>query len=109
MSWKNFKIAKKLYIGFSLVLVLFIVVGAFNYKSFSDIQIQTEYAQDTCGNQAFAIAKEVDHLKWITSLSNLFLDDHVTEVTVETDDHKCGLGKWLYSEETKAMAVNSPN
>jgi len=50
----------------------------------------------------------VDHLKWMSDLSGLFLDEDVTEVTVQTDDHKCGLGIRMYSDETRQMCSEDP-
>ena len=106
--FKNLKIGKKLGLGFGVVLLLLSVVSVYNYDSFQSIGTMTQTAQVACGNQAFAIEKEVDHLKWMSDLSNLFLDDAVTEVTVQTDDHQCGLGKWMYSDETRQMCSEDP-
>ncbi|MBU8934811.1 MAG: CZB domain-containing protein [candidate division Zixibacteria bacterium] len=106
--FKNLKIGKKLGLGFGVVLVLLAVVSIYNYTSFNSIDEQTVVAQQSCTNQAFSIEKEVDHLKWMASLSDLFMNDEVTEVTVQTDDHKCGLGKWMYSDETRTMKANDP-
>jgi len=101
MRWKDLKIARKLYLGFTAVLVLLAVVNVFNFLSFRSIEEQSDRAQEASDNQAFAIVKEVDHLKWMAQLSALFLDDSVTTVDVETDPHKCGLGQWLYSDEIR--------
>ncbi len=106
--FKNLKIGKKLGLGFGLVLALLAVISVFNYTSFGDIEGNVGVAQEACSNQAFAIEKEVDHLKWMSDLSDLFLDENVTEVTVQTDDHKCGLGIWMYSDETRQMCSEDP-
>ncbi|MBU8933725.1 MAG: CZB domain-containing protein [candidate division Zixibacteria bacterium] len=106
--FKNLKIGMKLSMGFGVVLALLAVVSIYNYTSFNSIDGQTTIAQQSCANQAFSIEKEVDHLKWMASLSDLFVNDEVTEVTVQTDDHKCGLGKWMYSDEVRAMKANDP-
>ena len=80
----------------------------YNYSSFNTIGDQSIVAQDACDNQSFSIEKEVDHLKWMAELSDLFLSDDVTEVTVQTDDHQCGLGKWMFSDETRQMCTDDP-
>ncbi|MEA1979566.1 MAG: methyl-accepting chemotaxis protein [candidate division Zixibacteria bacterium] len=108
MSWKDLKIGKKLYIGFGVILALVVVISLYNYVGFTDIGEKSRDAQIACGNQAFAIEKEVDHLKWMEAVSELFLDDNINKITVTTDDHKCGLGKWMYSEETQKMKANDP-
>ena len=37
-------------------------------------------------------------------VKDLFLKDEVTDLNVQTDDHKCGLGRWLYGSETAQLA-----
>jgi len=105
---KNLKIGKKLGLGFGLMLALLLVVNAINYLAFGEIKTLNEAAEKASGDKAFAIAKEVDHHKWMEQLSALFLDDQVNTVTVQTDPHKCGLGKWLYSEETRRFKEANP-
>ncbi len=106
--FKYFTIGKKLGFGFGVVLVLMIGIVVYNYSGLLGIGEQTHLAQKACNNRAFAIEKEVDHLMWMASLSNLFIKDDVTEVTVQKDDHECGLGKWMFSEETMLMAQEDP-
>lgn len=106
--FKNLKIGKKLALGFGIVLLLLTLLSAYNYSTLSSIDNETTVAQTAYNDRAFAIEKEVDHFKWMSGLSNLFLDDNVNEVTVQLDDHKCGLGKWLYSEETKLACAEDP-
>ena len=45
----------------------------------------------------FLAAKEVDHLKWVAKVEELFLKNQ-PELIIETDDQKCDFGKWLYGE-----------
>lgn len=104
MSFNDLKIARKLGIGFGAVLVILAVVSIYNYSGFSRIAGETKVAQESCANQAEMIGKEVDHLKWMSAVARLFLDENVSELKVQTDPHKCALGKWLYSEKTKEMA-----
>jgi methyl-accepting chemotaxis protein len=106
--FKNLKIGNKLGLGFGLVLVLLAGLSWYNYSSFQSIAEMAEITKEAADNRAFAIEKEVDHLKWMSALSDLFLSHTVTEVAVQTDDHKCGLGKWVYSEETRQMCAEDP-
>ncbi|MBD3380876.1 MAG: HAMP domain-containing protein [candidate division Zixibacteria bacterium] len=108
MSWKDLKIGKKLYIGFGVVLALLVIASIFNYNSFTQISKFTKQAEDANGNQLFFTEKEVDHLEWLNNLKMTFLDEEVTTVTVETDPHKCGLGKWLYGDEAKRLRAEDP-
>ncbi len=70
--FKNLKIGKKLGLGFGVVLLLLLIVSGYNYSSFTSIDEKTGHAQAASNNQAFAIAKEVDHLKWMAKLIGSF-------------------------------------
>jgi methyl-accepting chemotaxis protein len=105
---KNLKIGMKLGIGFGIVLVLMAVLGVYNYYGYGQIRLKSNAAQEAGDNRAFAITKEVDHLKWMANLSAVFIDTTMTETTVQTDPHKCGFGQWLYSEETQQKAAGDP-
>ncbi len=42
----------------------------------------------------FLVEKEVDHLKWINALSEVFSENRVFKQ--QLDPTKCGFGKWYY-------------
>ena len=55
------------------------------------------------------LQKEVDHLNWANEVNALLTDDRVTTLDVETDDHKCGFGIWLYGEGRKKAEALVPS
>jgi len=57
---------------------------------------------------SFLNEKKVDHLKWMNNVMQVFHEDDMNRVEVETDFHKCGLGKWLYSDELKEHMKEDP-
>ena len=58
-------------------------------------------AMDRGNLEALVKQKEIDHLVWISKVNELLTDDHVTKLNVQTDDHQCSFGKWLYGEGRK--------
>ena len=106
MSWKNLKIYQKLAVGFGAVLLLITLISGTSVFNFNVLQERSDEVNYEHKEAAFMLAKEIDHLKWIGSINDLFVNDKVTALTVATDDHKCSLGKWIYSDETKKMAAN---
>ena len=101
MSWKNLTIGKKIGVGFGVVLVLLAGLGILSYSGVHGIVGNaTEVIEGNKLNGELA-QKEVDHLNWINKVSALLTDDKVTTLDVETDDHKCGFGKWLFGEGRK--------
>ena len=107
MNWEKMSVAWKMAVGFGGCIILISVVAVLNYYSLNRIQNLSKKAETSSNDYAFLLEKEIDHLKWIANISELFLNDEVNELSVETDDHKCGLGRWLYGEGAKAMAAHS--
>lgn len=101
MNWNQMTFGKKITIGFGTVLLLLSVIVALSYTGVGGIV--TNATQVIEGNKLDAnlAQKEVDHLNWVGNVNALLTDEHVHTLSVETDDHKCGFGKWLYGEGRK--------
>ncbi len=101
-------IGKKITLGFSSGLILIACMAIVSSLYLKHAKSSVVDATKTTHDHAFMLKKEIDHLNWMSELSALFWDEHVNSVTVQTDDHKCGLGKWLYSEQSAALAQRDP-
>lgn len=106
MNWKHMTIGKKISLGFGVVLAL---LGTITWLSYSGVGGIVKNAEEVIhgnlldGNLA---QKEVDHLSWAAKVNALLTDAAVTTLNVQTDDHKCAFGKWLYGqgrEEAEAL------
>ncbi len=108
MSWKNLTVGKKIGFGFGVMLALLVVVGILNYSGVSGIVGNA--AEVIEGNKLNAVLaqKELDHLNWVNKVNLLLTDEKVTSLDVQTDDHKCGFGKWLYGEGRKQAEQLAP-
>jgi len=56
----------------------------------------------------FLNEKKIDHLQWMNNVMQVFHEEDVNKAQVETDFHKCGLGKWLYSDEIQEHIKKDP-
>ena len=95
---KNVTIGKKLAMGFGVVLALLALTGIIAFRGVSGMGTD---AQDVIQKNQLAedlAQKEIDHLNWANQVVALITDENVTELTVQTDDHKCAFGQWLYSD-----------
>jgi methyl-accepting chemotaxis protein len=101
MNWKNLTIGKKIILGYSIILLLLLVLGVINYLGVGTIVRNANEVIKGNSLNALITQKEVDHLNWSSQVNALLNDSKVTKLEVETDDHQCGLGKWLYSDQRK--------
>ncbi len=96
--FKNMTIGKRIGWGFGIVIAALLIVGSLSYTGVVNIVGNAQeviYGNELDGDLA---QKEVDHLVWVNAVQALLTDENVTTLKVQTDDHKCGFGKWLYSD-----------
>jgi methyl-accepting chemotaxis protein len=99
MSWKDMKISQKLSIGFGLLILLLVTTGIISFIGIDDIVDNADEVIQGNKLNTMLAQNEVYHLSWAGQVNALITDETVTSIDVETDDHKCGLGRWLYGEE----------
>lgn len=101
MSWKNLKLGRKIMAGIGTAILLMLIIGGWSWYGIDGIVSDAHELSE--GNRLVGIMlqREVDHLNWAGAVNKLLTDEHVTELTVETDHHKCGFGKWYYGEGRK--------
>ena len=95
---KNLSISLKFFASFGAVICLLAVVSL--WSIFGIRGIVGNAGEVIEGNQLRGemVQREVDHLNWVAEVNALLTDETVTELHVETDDKKCGLGVWLYGK-----------
>ena len=74
----------------------------------SAVEIGEKYAPADVVLGGFLRDKKLDHLVWMGKVKDALLDPGSTETGVVADPHQCGLGKWLYSEDTAKRMEADP-
>ncbi|QJB56655.1 methyl-accepting chemotaxis protein [Pseudodesulfovibrio sp. zrk46] len=74
----------------------------------SAISISKAYSDVDPDMGSFLREKKVDHLNWMVALVGDITNPMMDETVVQADAHKCGFGKWLYSNEVAQMAKDNP-
>ncbi|MFO7848981.1 MAG: CZB domain-containing protein, partial [Spirochaetia bacterium] len=98
MGWKDVKLGGKFSVGFGVVIVLLVVVGAWSVLGIRDIVDNASEVIDGNELRGNITQREVDHLNWTIDLNKLLNDSEVNELLVETDPTKCAFGEWYYSD-----------
>lgn len=108
MSFQQLTIGQKITVGFGAILLLVLASGLLNLVGINGIVAKA--ADVIAGNKLDGLLaqKVVDHLSWTNKVTSALIDPQVRKVEVETDDHKCGLGKWLYGSERQEIATATP-
>ncbi len=97
MSWKDLNLAYKFSIGFGSVIVLLVVLGTCSVFGIGEIVHDAEEVIEGNKLRGDFVQKIVDHLNWANEVNSLLTDKNINTLDVQTDSHKCGFGKWYYS------------
>lgn len=96
---KNLKLSLKFIISFGIVIVLLAVVATWSIVGIGHIIRNAN--EVISGNKLKANFEEkiIQHLEWSDKVIQYLTNDEITELNIQTDAHKCGLGNWYYSNE----------
>jgi len=101
VNLKNLTIGKKIALGFGVVLMLLLFIGLRSNLGIGNIVDNASQVIEGNKLDSELAQREVDHLVWAGQVNNLLNDEEVTTLTVQTDYHKCGFGKWFYGDGRK--------
>ncbi|MBI9082022.1 MAG: CZB domain-containing protein [Desulfobacterales bacterium] len=102
---KRMKLSTKLWGLTVLLLGAVAIVAASSIFSIGGILSASGKYAEAAGTATFMVEKEVDHLKWVNKVKDLFINK-TAKLDVQLDYTKCGLGKFLYGEKGKALAAS---
>jgi len=99
----NLKLSTKLWGLTGSLLVVTLIVALNSVWSINGLLSGNHKYAEAANYDIFMVQKEVDHLKWVNRVKDLFVEK-MDYTDVQLDYTKCGLGKFLYGEKGKALA-----
>jgi methyl-accepting chemotaxis protein len=109
MAWNSISLRAKLLFGFGTVCLLLIATGIVGYSGVGSVAQNAKTVILGDRLDGLLAQREVDLLNLINKVNGLWTDPHVRQIDVETDDHKCGFGRWLYGEGRKQLENTYPD
>ena len=101
MNWKNWSIGVKIGFSFGLAALMLLVIGGVGLLKVSQVSSGMDQSLVANALSTKLARRESDHLRFLQKITTFFQNASVSTLDVETDDHKCRLGQWLYSEDRK--------
>ncbi len=108
MKLGHLTIGRRIWVLAGGLLLLLVLAGALSVTGVGRIIHNAEAVIGGNRLDGILAQREVDHLNWVNKVNGLFTDSQVAKLEVETDDHKCGFGKWLYGEGRKEAELLVP-
>ena len=99
MKLGSLSLAKKLLLGFSIVLILFMGVGVLTNFGIGNIVTQAVQVIEANSLSGFLAECEVDHLAHMGDVQQFLSANEPNSLDVESNPRECQLGKWLYGRE----------
>ncbi|EKD34917.1 MAG: hypothetical protein ACD_75C02129G0003 [uncultured bacterium] len=108
MRLKDLSITAKLFFAFGTVLLFLLLITTVCWLRFGSIISAIDHAGYSEQLNKEILAREIDHLKFMNQAGRFFSDATQKSMQVQTDDHQCALGKWLYGSERKTAEADIP-
>jgi methyl-accepting chemotaxis protein len=102
---KGLKLSVKLWGLTGLLLVAVIMVALNSIGSINGILSDNQSYIEASDLDTFMVHKEVDHLKWVSRIKDLFLN-RMDQTDVQLDYTQCGLGKFIYGNTGKTVSAS---
>lgn len=108
MYLKDLSIAKKLTAGFGIIIVLLAGISITCVTSSNSSLHNIENVAFANELKSTMLHLEIDHLKFMSHAQKFFVDPSTKQMDVQTDDHQCRLGEWLYGEKRRNAVRKLP-
>ncbi len=105
--FKKQKLSTKLWALTGFLLLMVLITAGNSFWSIGSVLNSNEEYVESAHNSIFMVEKEVDHLKWVNKVKDLFLHNE-DKLDVQLDHTQCGLGKFIYGDAGKHMASLDP-
>lgn len=97
-------IARRIGLSFFGIIILMLVSTVFIYHFSTTVRDSAAEALTYQQWNYLLAEKEVDHLAWVNKLNDTVINN-LPKVSVQTDDHKCGMGKWIFGDDATKLAA----
>lgn len=106
-AWKDISIKAKLYGGFSLCVVTFILTMLFNIWQLKEIDTHAEFLSRPRQDTILSNASDA-HMQWASSVQQYLLNGGATKLAAALSGKECGFGKWFYGGGAQQLVQELP-
>ncbi len=106
--WNDLTLRAKFLGGLATLLLAVVLSGTLSIFSLHRIDDTFSSLASGTSVDTGILIREVQHLQWANDLSSFLLDPEMTQLPVQTDPTKCGLGQWYSSDSRTAAEVRFP-
>jgi methyl-accepting chemotaxis protein len=108
MNWKNWSIGIKITVAMGVILLLMLGTSGVGLLKVSQLNSGLDEAFSVNALNTEFANREIDHLRFLGKIMTFFEDASMTTLDLQTDDHRCNLGKWLYGDGRKEAEQKYP-
>lgn len=107
-GWNDISVKLKLYAGFGIGVIGFILTMAFTFFQLQSIDDKAEILSQPRLDIVLQNASEA-HMQWASKVQSYLLEDGLVKLDVPVDGRRCAFGLWFYAGDGgAAMAAELP-
>ncbi|MBN2706297.1 MAG: CZB domain-containing protein, partial [Deltaproteobacteria bacterium] len=99
------KLSRQIFSGLLVCGALLVLLGSVSYFGIGNMRTMTDEAMSAVDTIVDLRLMEIDHLKFAARIEKTLLQVYTPGliIDVQTDDHLCNFGKWLYGEPRRQV------
>ena len=98
LTWGNLGLNKKIMVIISVFLLIIIGMAATTLARIDSLSAEAGQMRQAEQLRGVMLAREIDHLNWVFTVQTFVFDANKTELSIQEDPSKCGLGQWYYGQ-----------
>jgi len=99
---------QKMILGFGVMALIAVLIGLIAIYCAMTSRTVNKKLSYAHGMSEEMLRKEMGHLNWVRKAGMFLTDEKIVNLGVETDEHKCELGKWYYGDERGKAELEMP-
>lgn len=108
MAWKDLSFRIKLLVGFGSLVALMIISSMLAIVGISHVDENREPLVYSVSASKQLAQRISDHYIWVNKVYSALVDEEKKQLEVETNDHLCKLGQWLYGKDREDIENRMP-
>ncbi len=106
--FNHLKIGVKITLGFTMVLLVLIVVSIIEINGLNELHQDVSYVVNRSRIALNIKDMEINHLDWVLNVSRGIISGQIQSLNVESDPKSCAFGQWFYGTGKADLEKNAP-
>lgn len=108
MKLSNISIGNKMRLALGSIVLVFAVVVVLIINTMHNLSVNVDKNFEASQLNERLKQAYIDHMVWMKKVNTIFTDSLLSNIDVQTDNHRCNFGSWYYSDNRQKIEDHFP-